>query len=82
MKGCIDCKHKESSYEKERQCKKGHTALLNKWFADNGSRTRDMGFINNHSCFEPHDINVLLDNAIQATGEVIKKLKGSIQHDK
>ena len=74
-KGCIDCKHK--SQATPRKCNSGHTVLLEESFLINGSRTREMGFINNHSCFEPHEINRFLDNAIEATNEMLDKLRES-----
>ena len=75
-KGCIDCKNKSVETD-PRKCNSGHTVLLEEWFLINGNRTREMGFINNHACFEPYEVSVLLDNAIQATDEMIKKLRGS-----
>ena len=73
-KGCIDCKHKNVETT-PRKCNSGHTVLLEEWFLINGHRTRGMGFINNHPCFEPHEVNVFLDNTIQATDKLIKKLR-------
>ena len=72
-KGCIDCKHKSGGTP--RKCNSGHTVLLEEWFLINGNRTREMGFINNHSCFEPHEVSRLLDNAIQATNDMLNKLR-------
>ena len=66
---CLDCKHREAL-----KCLEGHTTSINEWFNINKDRTRKMGFKNNHSCFEPHKINIILDDANQLVEKLLNKL--------
>lgn len=77
VKGCIDCRHykgRDFFQETPARCLAGNTDVMNSWWEENGSKTRDQE-VTDSSCFEPTENSVRLDALIAQTKQVLDVIK-------